>query len=39
MCERCQSTGKIVHHKEYITPGSINDPEVTLSISNLELLC
>lgn len=39
LCERCSNPGKIVHHKEYITPESINDPDVTLSFSNLELLC
>ena len=31
--------GKIVHHKKHITPENINDPSVTLSFDNLELLC
>lgn len=39
LCERCQGPGKIVHHKTYITPENINDPMVTLSFDNLELLC
>lgn len=39
LCQRCQGPGKIVHHKEYITPENINDPDITLNFSNLELLC
>lgn len=44
LCERCRASGKfvpgkIVHHKKHITPNNINDPNVTLSFSNLELLC
>ena len=39
LCERCSNTGKIVHHKNYITPENINDPEITLNFKNLELLC
>ncbi|HIE8455418.1 TPA: HNH endonuclease [Bacillus cereus] len=39
LCERCTDPGKIVHHKNYITPENINDPEITLSFNNLELLC
>ena len=39
ICERCGRPGKIVHHKVYITPANINDPAVTLSWDNLELLC
>lgn len=39
LCERCQSPGKIVHHKTYIGSHNINDPTVTLNHSNLELLC
>ena len=31
--------GKIVHHKKHITPANINDPLITLSFDNLELLC
>lgn len=44
LCERCLKNGKYVpgdevHHKEYLTPENINDPYVTLSFENLELLC
>ena len=44
LCERCYKIGKIVpaeivHHKVYITPQNINDPNITLAWSNLEALC
>ena len=39
VCERCTGPGEIVHHKEYITPSNINNPEITLNWDNLELLC
>lgn len=44
LCERCRAAGRItaaviVHHKIYITPDNINDPEITLSFNNLEALC
>ena len=44
LCERCLSRGLytpgvIVHHKKHITPNNLNDPTVTLSWDNLELLC
>jgi len=44
LCERCLSKGKYVpgeevHHKIYLTPENINDPYITLSFENLELLC
>ena len=44
LCERCLSKGLIkpavmVHHKTYITPDNINDPNVTLNWNNLEALC
>lgn len=44
LCERCAAEGlsvpgEIVHHKIEITPANINDPAVTLSWSNLCLLC
>lgn len=39
LCERCGEPGDIVHHKEYITPDNINNPEITLDFNNLELLC
>ncbi len=39
LCERCGRPGLIVHHRIYLTPQNINDPNVTLSFENLELLC
>lgn len=44
LCERCFSKGiitpgEIVHHKIEITPDNINDPTITLSFNNLELVC
>lgn len=39
LCERCESTGCIVHHKIYIDSININDPEITLNHENLEYLC
>lgn len=44
LCEQCLKaglvkTGDIVHHKVKLTPANINDPAVSLSWNNLELLC
>lgn len=39
ICERCGSLARIVHHKTYITPKNIHDPNITLSWDNLEALC
>lgn len=44
LCERCRAAGLhkpgyIVHHKEYITPGNIHDPNITLNPANLEYIC
>lgn len=44
LCERCRERGEvvpgvIVHHKVHLTPQNINDPAVSLSPLNLELLC
>lgn len=39
LCERCGRPGKIVHHKTYLTPSNINDPDITLNWNNLELVC
>ncbi len=39
LCERCRQAGEIVHHKIYLTPANIHNPNVTLNWSNLELLC
>ncbi len=39
LCERCNKPGNYVHHKTYVTSDNIHDPSITLSWSNLELLC
>lgn len=39
LCCRCGKPGNIVHHKVYITPENINDPDITLNEDNLETLC
>lgn len=40
ICERCGAPdSKQVHHKEYLTPLNINNPDVTLNFDNFELLC
>ncbi len=39
ICERCGGLAKICHHKTYITPQNINDPNITLNWDNLEALC
>jgi 5-methylcytosine-specific restriction endonuclease McrA len=44
LCERCLRKGKYnageeVHHKIWLTPNNINDPNITLNFDNLELLC
>lgn len=44
LCEICWKDGKvtageIVHHKIFLTPDNINDPNVTLNWQNLELVC
>ena len=44
LCERCLKKGLyrpavIVHHKVYIAPENINNPEVTLNWANLEAVC
>lgn len=44
LCERCRARGiykpgYIVHHKEYITPGNINNADITLNLDNLEYVC
>ena len=39
LCERCGRAGKIVHHKTYITPTNINNPDITLNFNNLEFVC
>lgn len=39
ICERCGGMATICHHKEYITPGNIHNPNITLNWDNLESLC
>lgn len=44
LCEEClrrgiYQPGEIVHHRQPITPENIDDPTVTLSWDNLELVC
>lgn len=39
ICERCGDTASICHHKEYITPANIHDPDITLNWNLLESLC
>lgn len=39
ICEKCGKPAIIVHHKKFINPGNISNPEVTLNWNNLEALC
>lgn len=39
ICEMCGGTAKICHHIEYITPGNIDDPNITLNWNNLMSVC
>lgn len=39
LCERCHKPGDMVHHMVTLTPGNINDPNVTLDVRKMELLC
>lgn len=39
LCVRCGRPGEIVHHKIYLTPQNIDNPSITLSEDNLELVC
>ena len=44
LCEACLRRGIVkqgeqVHHKVALTPENIDDPRVTISWANLELLC
>lgn len=44
LCEICLSNGQItpadmVHHKVWLTPQNINDPNFTLNWNNLQALC
>lgn len=44
LCEVCAAKGlivpgEIVHHKIHLSPQNINDPNITLSFDNLQLVC
>lgn len=39
VCERCGGVATICHHKKYITPWNIINPDITLNMNNLESLC
>ena len=39
ICERCGKPAEIAHHKEYITPGNISNPAITLNAVNLAAVC
>lgn len=44
LCEPCLkrgyiTAGEIVHHKIFLTPENINNPEIALNFDNLELVC
>lgn len=40
ICQRCgQDLGYIVHHREWLTPENLTDPEVALNHENLEYVC
>lgn len=44
LCEICLTQGRfvpgeIVHHRTHLTPENIDNPEITLGWSNLQLVC
>lgn len=40
LCEHCRkSPGYIVHHTVLLTPGNIDDPEISLNHERLEYVC
>ena len=44
LCEECLKRGMYspveeIHHKIWLTPDNINDPNITLNFDNLEALC
>ncbi len=39
ICERCGKSGTEVHHKIYLTPTNADNPDIAISLNNLELLC
>ena len=34
LCERCNRPGAYVHHKTYLTPANIGNPQITLNADN-----
>ena len=39
ICERCGQPAEIAHHRRYLTPRNINNPDISLNPDNLEALC
>ncbi|WP_196606507.1 HNH endonuclease [Pectinatus frisingensis] len=39
LCEICGRPYKIVHHKKWLTPENINNPDITLNWNNLMCVC
>lgn len=39
ICERCGHEGNIIHHKKYLNPNNIDNPDITLSWDNLMCVC
>ena len=39
LCVKCGAAGQEVHHKEWLKPENINDPNITLNMDNLITLC
>lgn len=39
ICEVCKGTATICHHKEWLTPSNITDPNITLNWELLQAVC
>ena len=39
ICERCGQPAEIAHHRQYLTPRNMNNPDISLNPDNLEALC
>lgn len=39
LCQECGAPAEEVHHIIHLTPQNINNPEITLKLSNLKCLC
>lgn len=39
ICERCGAPAEIAHHRRYLTPANVDDPDIALNPANLEALC